>query len=476
MEVLAKLDMRRRRLFWAVIAAVAAILAYQLFIPPVIGLADQNDFKRTIGRLGYGAVHSDGSLNIAFVEPKYVPNPDFRERDWDQLTSELLFTEAALLVNKVVSKDGSLDITVMGLVHALAFLAVFARFLFVTRNCRARAWLWIAALVIFTDVGYVAYWNSFYAEPASGLFALLLVTESTEICLRGSVSGAGLFRWSLWAVLLVLAKPQNAPPGLLLALFCALVLSGRAASQAARYAAWIGGAAIATASVTALATAPASMEDQNTYNMVFMAIVPESRHAAADLESLGLDPRLRDYSTTGAWSPNTAFFRLHASGAIGRVVTLATVVQFYALRPTRMWRHVQSKLPLATSLRPEWCGNFEPSAGYYPGARSGAFAIWSGFHARVLVHAIKYILFLLPIAPLYALVRRLRTRRSELPVEFAGLLALSCLLALLTALFGDAWDNVRHLYLFNLLLDVWLLSCAALAVGAARRLLRTHGK
>jgi hypothetical protein len=462
--------MNRGTLFWAVMAAVAAILVYQLFIPPVIGLADQNDFKRTLGRFGYGAVHSDGSLNLAWVEPKYVPNPNFREPDWDQFSSEYLFVGTALLINKVLSKDGRLDVTIIGLVHALAFLAIFARFLFVTRNCRARALPWIGAIVIFTDVGYVAYWNSFYAEPASGLFALLLLTESVDISVRRSVSGAGLARWSLWAILLVLAKPQNAPVGVLLGLFCPLVLRSWVATRAARYGAWIGCAAIVAASGTMFLTAPVAMKDHNTYNLVFLAIVPESRNASTDLKSLGLDPRLRDYSTTGAWSSNTAFPTLHESGAIGRVVTLMTVVRFYMLRPTRMWRHIQTKLPLATSLRPEWCGNFEPSAGYPAGARSGAFALWSSFHQRALVHGIKYILFLLPIPPFFAVLRRVRGIRCELWVDFSGLLALCCLAAFLTALFGDAWDNVRHLYLFNLLLDVCLLGGIALmAQRAAHR-------
>ena len=84
-------------------------------------------------------------------------------------------------------------------------------------------------------------------------------------------------------------------------------------------------------------------------------------------------PCPRDYSTTGAWSPNTAFFRLHASGAIGRVVTLATVVQFFALRPTRMWRHVIE----AARWRPRCVRNraaISGVGGVLSRARSGAFA------------------------------------------------------------------------------------------------------
>ncbi|MGH9593211.1 MAG: hypothetical protein ACRD5L_08975 [Bryobacteraceae bacterium] len=452
--------MLQRGSFFAIVLAAAAILGYQLFVPPIIGLADQGDFRRTIGKFGYGPEHG-GSLNIAWVERKYVPSQNFRSRPWEQVSSEYLFTGAAVLLDRLVSRDGNFDLVVMGFVHAIIFLAIFARFLFVTRDLRARWFLWLGALVVFTDIGYTAYWNSFYEEPASGLFAFLLLTESIDICKRGSVSGASLARWSLWALLLVFAKPQNAPLGLLLAPFCALILGGRTTSPRAQWGAWIAGASIAGAACIVFLTAPQELKDANTYGLVFMAILPESKNPAADLEALGLDPQFKDYSGTGPWSEKTLYVELHASGEIGRKVTLLTADWFYMTRPARLWRHVKAMLPVSTSLRPEWSGNFEPSAGHPAGARSRAFSFWSTVHERVLVRTIKFLLLALPIPALLALLSRFRAAKPNLWLDFAGLLTLCCLAAFLTAIFGDAWDNVRHLYLFNLLLDACLLAAGS---------------
>src|SRR5580704_1455233 len=192
------------KLYIAVLAAAGAILTCQLFIPPIVGLADQGDFIRTIGRFGYGPQHK-GSLEYAFVEPKYIPDLQYRNRDWEQANSEYLFVGAALMLNKLVSKDGALDITVAGFVHLLAFLAAFARLLWVTRRERGRALLWIGALVALTDVGYTVYWNSWYAEPASCVFFLLLLAEAVEIARAGEATMAAVLRWSLWSVLWILA-------------------------------------------------------------------------------------------------------------------------------------------------------------------------------------------------------------------------------------------------------------------------------
>ena len=42
----------------------------------------------------------------------------------------------------------------------------------VTKQYRSSPYLWVVGLIVLTDVGYAAYWNSFYAEPASCIFFL----------------------------------------------------------------------------------------------------------------------------------------------------------------------------------------------------------------------------------------------------------------------------------------------------------------
>ena len=88
-----------------------------------------------IGRFGYGAV--DKSAEYAFLARKYVPDPNARLRVYEQVSSEYIFVGTAVLLNKILSRDGSLDITIIGFVHALAFLYAFYRLLVVTGPLRA---------------------------------------------------------------------------------------------------------------------------------------------------------------------------------------------------------------------------------------------------------------------------------------------------------------------------------------------------
>jgi hypothetical protein len=445
------------------VAAAAVILSCQLFLRPIVGLADQGDFTRMIGHFGYGAV--DKSAEYAFLARKYVPDPNARLRVYEQVSSEYIFVGAAVLLNKVVSEvfsgDGSLDITMIGFVHMLAFLYAFYRLLVATESLRWAPFIWILALLALTDVGYVAYWNSFYAEPASCIFFLLLLAESIAICRSQEVSNAQVIRWALWAVLFVMAKPQNAPLGVLLALFVFRLRSGRIAIASAL--------AITAAAVFITVTSPVANMWSSTYDQVFMAILPESKDPARDAQALGLTPDWLKYSGTGAWTEGTNLYEAVKSGVIGKTITHGTIARFYLLRPARIWRHAKRVLPVAFSLRPDTCGNFERSAGFPPGAKSQTFDAWSGFHEHGLAAVGKLILTALLIAPVICVAAWLRAgRKTRRAIEFFGLLSICCLLSFLIAICGDAWDNVKHLFLFNLLLDTWMVGGVAILFQGVR--------
>ncbi len=106
---------------WCICCAAAILIAIQLFIPPIVGLSDQGDFARVIGHFGYAREDKATPLADAYVAPKYVRDPHARFPELEQPTSEYIFVATALLLNKLVSRDGKFDIVIMGVVHGAAF-------------------------------------------------------------------------------------------------------------------------------------------------------------------------------------------------------------------------------------------------------------------------------------------------------------------------------------------------------------------
>jgi len=144
-----------------------------------------------------------------------------------------------------------------------------------------------------------------------------------------------------------------------------------------RYAIYAGVVAVSIAGFVMYRTVPPTTKVTALYNTVFYAILPDSPDPRADLEALGLDPAYEKYSGTLAWSPGTGVADGVRVNAIQNRITSFGLMSFYFKRPERMFRRLQVLLPSALSLRPEFCGNFDRSAGRQPGARSDAIALWS---------------------------------------------------------------------------------------------------
>jgi hypothetical protein len=67
----------------AAVALAGAIIAWQLFCPPIIGLADQGDFVRILGPLGYAPVPRGPEHKYSYVTREYVRDPSYREPRWE---------------------------------------------------------------------------------------------------------------------------------------------------------------------------------------------------------------------------------------------------------------------------------------------------------------------------------------------------------------------------------------------------------
>ena len=139
------------------VAVCALILAWQLFLPGYIGLADNRDFAKVAGRLCLGRPDGPTAYYAYF-------HPDFDRAQpycWESgvPTSELTLARAASWMEQRLGDPARFNIRWLGAIHVLLFLAGWYLLLRALRPLRGPAW-WIAvaaALWIFTDVGFVSY-------------------------------------------------------------------------------------------------------------------------------------------------------------------------------------------------------------------------------------------------------------------------------------------------------------------------------
>jgi len=457
---------------WVTLAAIVGILTYQLMLPPVVGLADQGDYARLLGAFHLGpAAQTPEERYYRYFNRTYKHDPTFKLPGWEIYSTQDVFVVSAVALNKWISKDGLFDIRVLSFLEMLAFVAACYFLLRATRPLlpgRLRTLISFALIIIFCDVGYICYFNSFYSEPATYISLLVLVAAWLTIVANDSSEPKYVVLLGLCGLLFVASKPQNVAAGVILALY---IVRFRNLIRP-HWIAPVTSAIILAASLAVYWSVPRLVRLAEMYNMVFMDMLPRSPDPAAELSSLGLDASFAKYSGSGAFAPATGFWNPAFQDQLDSHVDRLTILWYYVRQPGKLLDYLRAVLPRGTSLRAEGVGNFEKSAGYPPFARSRSFAIWSRFRERFLSRWSSGLLIGLMLGILLAgwIAVSARELQSRLLAECFAILALMAVAAFFTAVLGDAHDIVKHLHLYNVLTDICLVFAAGTGLAWTKRL------
>jgi hypothetical protein len=173
-------------------AVILLIQLYVLFAGGIVGLSDNGDFARVMKpNFISNAVPAD-DRRFVFVD-KYDLEPEGRTIDEKLLNAALklrdpmtypslqhLFIKIAIAANIILNKSDGEDPFVFNIeVQGVLFCVMYAAALTLLLNSLKLKNLWldmllkVIAAVVFCDIGYIAYFNSFYGEaPQLILFIL----------------------------------------------------------------------------------------------------------------------------------------------------------------------------------------------------------------------------------------------------------------------------------------------------------------
>ena len=482
------------------IAAIAGILVYLLFAHPIVGVANNGDFSRLTDWFGLkpAVSHPRDALYLFTV----------RLWEWHRQfeihypSSEVLFIGASLLPALALSRGGLYDIRFLGGTHAVLFLLVMLLLTQYTRTLPLgrRLLLYGLTAFMFADIGYVAYFNSFFSEPAGFIFlgatvafALVLVAYR-EPGRRRMLLIAGYFISSL---LFSTAKLQNfilAIP--LAALGYRLAMSCCPADKMnkKRFRGFVIGLT-AVLPLTGIAYFEGynhltdRMKTYNVCNAIFFELLSYSPAPEVDAQELGLDPQFIQFRGKYAAFQGIPDAVREAAGRVGT----AGVARFYMHHPDRFVNLLDRVAMRSFCQRPTYLGNYERSYVLADGAQpavprmylpdkyySRKFAVWSSFKERAVP---KTLCFLIGFVVLNALVVAMkwirfdRTPGRRMITEIHGMLLIMALMQFLIVVVGEGTaDIVKHLFLFNLLCEVCFVFLFMYAVAAIRHLAVTRDR
>jgi hypothetical protein len=165
------------RQYWlsaALLAGLAGLLAWQLFLPGFIGIADTGDFGRVAGWLCLAP--RDPPTHFTFFQPDWVWSA---KNFWDSpyKSSETFLGWLAIQLVGANYERARFDIRWLAVLHVMLCLGGFAALLAALRNYPKRIQALVAAvpLLLLTDICYTSYLNSFYMDTVAFCSLVLMV-------------------------------------------------------------------------------------------------------------------------------------------------------------------------------------------------------------------------------------------------------------------------------------------------------------
>jgi hypothetical protein len=441
--------MRNRRRWaiyeWALVAVCVGLVGWQLFVPPSLGVADNNDFAKLIGRFCLGGEHP----LFEYVNFEYHRAPKYC---WDSglITSAVLPLRVAMAASRF-------DLRWLGAVYAILFLGAFVTLQRLVRGLRpvARTVVPLSVLLVFCGASYIPWFNSFYFDTASYVFLWFTMLLFLRMLLKERVTTGDFVMALVSALLFESSKSQHTALALPL-IACFWLRFGRAQFPGIlwRISATV---AVMAAAMVMFATAPPWYQTVNSYNALFYQSLPHSRNPAGDLAQLGMDPAMARYVGQHAFLPDSPMQDARETERLGRFLSVRSLTLYYVSHPriaalvfrSALAEGSLQRVRMQIGTREYRLGNYEKSVGKPPEAQSHFFDFWSDSKAAVFGN--RPVLYgCYAVALLAALwILSMRAHRTAIAAVWTAMVALAAVLVMF-----DGVDTGRHLFLFNAMLDM----------------------
>ena len=173
------------------------------------------------------------------------------------------------------------------------------------------------------------------------------------------------------------------------------------------------------------------------------------------------------YSGTRPWSPGAPTNDPDFQHSFFDRISLSKIIGFHLRHPIRLLETLERCAGYAAERRP-WVGNYEKSEGRFPWAESHTFNLWSTLRNKYSPGSLKSfgLFFAVNLAGIAVLYRRNAPLKGRLWLELQAALLLMAILQFLTVAIGvGTHEAAKHLFLFDLLVDVCFASSVLWLAG-----------
>ncbi|MDW2799759.1 hypothetical protein RZO55_19475 [Clostridium boliviensis] len=443
--------------------AVSAIL----FLPNYLGVANDgttDELMRTAGI--YYISKEPGDIYANYFNKTYTEVATGTEGPGNIWNSQLVIIKAAKFLDDVITNDRIFDIRFLGFLYFILYLP--ALYLVIQQVCQRvknfseGAFIAGAGLIIFSDVGYVTYFNSFYPEAVWFISLLYCIGAAMSFQNKRSEHKDlfSLFLLFLSGSVLISSRRQCAVIGFLLTFYMIRLISVRRS--------WIWGGscllaalAISFFSFFCILEYPTDFSKTSKLHAMTRGVLFSSSDPADSLAEFGIDPSYELLADASAYD-YLPFVKAEDSSLYNGFIdqyTISDIGVYYLQHPGSLLSMLDVSIKVGMDMRRNDCSNYEKNAGFPKRAKSLFWSGWSSFKELSAPKTVGYLL-LLTVAIILLFfkgysMRPMEDRRNTIFLDILlvilGLLLLQSMEVIVNS--GDA-EMVQRLFLVGLSIDI----------------------
>jgi len=372
--------------------ALFSIIFYSMLTPPIRGIANQGDFERMMIWIGATYQNNDDAKTHFHWVNRYfsLGPPQFG----NVISSEIPFLFLARSINTWLHPV-LFDINVVGILHTLLFCIILSvNFYYLKKYNAVYGYLFIPfAAIVLTDIGYTAYFNSFYQESAGVLFlftTLTIIVKTIQEKNRKTAKG-NILLYCISSLLLISAKAQY------FILCVPVILTLYILFYSKKRKLLLG---VLSFFITVFSFAyyflgtPQIVKDWNIYNSVCAQILNSTGNPERALRILKLNQNFLKYRGLFAEDIHSGINdpqlqRFFTPGIFPRIILyyIKTPNEFISLS-----REI-GKYSFSTTVG--YLGYYEHAPGHSPGEQPKGFALWSNFKQMAFPHGHRIIMLVM---------------------------------------------------------------------------------
>lgn len=456
----------------SLIALVATALAgmlmvIMLFLPNYLGVADDGSISRVMNSAGvyYTQTEVSDIYNNYFVKTYSNVLSGYQTRD-SLLNSQVLFVKAAVYLDNVITRDKFFDIRFLALIYSVFYIP--AIYLLIKQACmRVKEFsegfvIGFIGVLIFADVGYITYFNSFYPEAIWLISLMYCIAAALSFQVKRSVykDFGALLVIIISGIVLATSRSQTTIIAILLAVFCLKLLFTRNN--------WMWGLIcvmsailLSAVSVFSMINMESDFDTTSKFHAMTRGVLLEASDPGETLLEFGIDSSyelLADVSSYDYLPVVKASNPILQKDFLNQYTQLDIAV-YYVRHPSALIGMLDVAIKSCFDIRREYCGNYEQSVGFPERAKSFFWGAWSNFKSNTLPKTIGYFIFLIAVVVLqfrkgYSL-RFYEERRNTVFMDTMMVIVMMCLSqAIITIVNSGDAEMTRHCFLISYGIDI----------------------